>query len=397
MQHFHKIGRQQNEESNEEKVEMFLRGLPKSSKEINTIIGLVSKFVRMKGITHYVSAVSLGAVEYSTSIVEESRRNSGVGAGVDIKGAGAGFKGNAANTSTEEASNTLMIGDIASAKHGRGESVIEYKLQPIFTLICNKHGMIKRVLQCAVQHYIEENSKFQVLDFTLFIHFLVGGPYKVSCGYRFKNFWKVATNSYKEELKGTTSKTEASHFFVETSLDNPEAFNIAYYGENNSDEGRCSRYLITDSRFTGKDNGPLEMCELGAGNFVLEDGKGSRILSTYEWEEDPCYIRVAPRKIQRKSYLGYNEESCNSICRPKIKNNRKKSCWFRFKLNRVNIEQLRPQVNFDDDVTSLTCDCEVQQCRKRPLTDNTEGRRSKRPRLCSLKKKINSCIRETAI
>ena len=93
---------------------------------------------------------------------------------------------------------------------------------------------------------------------------------------------------------------------------------IAFFGSQEDDKKRGQRlrqYLMTNSRRTGHDAGPLKVgrhrtTAYGA-KFILQQfspgEKKSKRVFVNDWEGDACYLRVAPRLLQMKSYVGLKE------------------------------------------------------------------------------------------
>lgn len=138
---------------------------------------------------------------------------------------------------------------------------------------------------------------------------------------------------------GTTEQSEASVFYIEKHVC-PGEFNIAYYGEQYraKQKKRLSKYLTTRSKMSGKDPGPLQMGGPRAANLTLRHpSKAKSTLDTEEWTKDACYIRLAPRKMQKKSYVAFAGEldAVKSVC---VQCREEEGCITRFNLNRVEID-----------------------------------------------------------
>lgn len=127
----------QSGDQDEEKVEMYICENPKM---IPKVLDQVYSFLKEKKVTHYVSAIDLGAAVYSVSLLGKRKKTRGAhaGAGVDIL---AGIEAGARYTleAMHKVSRRHRIGDIDNVKRASGEGVIGYKLLPIFTLINEKH------------------------------------------------------------------------------------------------------------------------------------------------------------------------------------------------------------------------------------------------------------------
>lgn len=141
-------------------------------------------------------------------------------------------------------------------------------------------------------------------------------------------------------LQGTRNKADAGVFYVEKSVC-PGEFNIAYYnGEMNAPNSSSSMYVITKSKLTGKENGPLQVGGGRAANFTLRHASRDKAdLSVSDWEKDACFVKLAPRPTQHKSYLALNEKSNATMCVPNREAEKMGSIWLRFKLERTRSEE----------------------------------------------------------
>lgn len=138
---------------------------------------------------------------------------------------------------------------------------------------------------------------------------------------------------------GTTDKSKASIFYVEKQVC-PREFSIAYYGEeysNTSMRGQSvlSKHLTTKSRVKGRDEGPLRIGGGRAANFTLRHPRKTD-LGIDNWESDACFIKLAPRKMQRKSYVAFDVGKNKTMCVSCREEGEKFS--MRFNLTRVKIE-----------------------------------------------------------
>lgn len=116
-------------------------------------------------------------------------------------------------------------------------------------------------------------------------------------------------------------------------------FNIAYFGRKESDRYRKSGlYLTANTRF-GYDSGPLEVGGPDATEFILNHpSKDDESLSIDYWETDTCYVRLAPRPFQMKSFMAFDEESLKTVCVGSLRHEGKDNIWLRFQLRRVRSE-----------------------------------------------------------
>lgn len=138
---------------------------------------------------------------------------------------------------------------------------------------------------------------------------------------------------------GTSEKSEASIFYIEKHVC-PGEFNITYYGEefNSRKKLKSSKHLMTDSKMSGKDEGPLRIGGRRAANFTLRHPQQKNDdLGIEFWESDACFIKIAPRTMQRKSYIAFDIDSNKTVCIPCRKEEGGKYSM-RFGLTRVEIE-----------------------------------------------------------
>ncbi len=120
--------------------------------------------------------------------------------------------------------------------------------------------------------------------------------------------------NYKDEVRATTKREDASLFVIDKAVAEGE-FTIAFIGSQQDikeNKARVLQYLQTNSRKTGYDEGPLKVgryrgTSYGAKfilrQFPLNSTKSKKVYLN-SWEADLCYLRVAPRRLQRKSYVG---------------------------------------------------------------------------------------------
>ena len=142
----------------------------------------------------------------------------------------------------------------------------------------------------------------------------------------------------RNALLATREKEDAGMFYVEKSVC-PGEFSIAYYGGEIDAPESVSMYVVTKSKMTGKDNGPLQVGGGRAANFTLRHAsKQKSDLSVSDWERDACYVKLAPRMTQHKSYLALNQKSNMAVCVPKREVEEKTGVWLRFKLERPKSE-----------------------------------------------------------
>lgn len=114
-----------------------------------------------------------------------------------------------------------------------------------------------------------------------------------------------------------------------------------------------SKYITKNARFKGEGEGPLQVQGRNAGYFVLRHlTKKKCELTTEYWETDACNIRLLPRKMQKRSYLAFDEEANRALYVHSSQNDRR-NILTRFRLFRVGIEHMRCQLGsteFDDRI-----------------------------------------------
>ena len=123
------------------------------------------EFVRTFHVTHYVSSVDLGALEYSVITEEDYSREIGLAGSLgleDVVAAVLKTKGRYTSERTHTSSRIKRVGLIKNPDSGdyyvpRGtyaEAVIGVEVKPIHVLV--RHQDLRRVLRHAVTHYIED-------------------------------------------------------------------------------------------------------------------------------------------------------------------------------------------------------------------------------------------------
>ena len=146
-----------------------------------------------------------------------------------------------------------------------------------------------------------------------------GGPFLICCERNGEAvYWKVDNSEGHKDLTGTYNRDEATIFYIEKHS-RPGEFNILSYGEVvktlPDSPIKISNYLST----VGRDEGPLQMQGRKAAKLTLRHpAKRTEELSIQLWEKDGCFIKLAPRKMQKKGYLAFKfaGESSKSIFVP---------------------------------------------------------------------------------
>lgn len=144
-------------ESETDKVLQYLNEDDKSDK-FKLVVHEAYIFLKSEKITHYISAIYLGAAEYSISKTKETAISLGGGIDIDLRSlVGVGGGGNFSNIKTTKESNQQKFGKIGIVKRGVGENVVKYKTMPVSKL--SHHEMLCKVLKEAVKSYLERASK----------------------------------------------------------------------------------------------------------------------------------------------------------------------------------------------------------------------------------------------
>ena len=126
-------------------------------KELDAIAADCRGFVENLGITHYVSAIELGAMKYYASMVESKHTSIGggatIGAGSETEGGLSALTEKLLFRSTKEEHLIGRIGkDHTVERGGLDEAVIGFQIQPIYNLV--RVPGLQAALQQAVKEYI---------------------------------------------------------------------------------------------------------------------------------------------------------------------------------------------------------------------------------------------------
>ena len=177
------------------------------------------------------------------------------------------------------------------------------------------------------------------------------GPFAVTCERNGQTtYWKVGVGSdEKQVIMGTKSKNEASIFYIEKQV-RPGVFNITHYGEQVLSDAKKtpSKYLSVKSRLTGSDEGPLQIRGKRAAYFVLKHPttKKRDDLTTEFWESHSCCIRLAPRKLQKKTYVAFDWDANKTL----YTRSERGGITTRFRLSRIGIEHARARASLGPDI-----------------------------------------------
>ena len=138
-----------------DRLQMFLMEFPDRVEEV---VEKIYVFIKTEKLTHYISSISLGAVEYSVSTTTRSTLSAGSGAGIGndfVAGGGAGTKG--VREKSVKTSRDQRIGDLGVVARGKGEAVVGYEILPVYTLV--RQEAVKKAVQKAVKFYLERESE----------------------------------------------------------------------------------------------------------------------------------------------------------------------------------------------------------------------------------------------
>ena len=145
--------------NDDESLEDFINRARAEEKKL--IILHCTEFVRHYKITHYVSYIQLGALEYSVFSKEDYDSSFGGGGNVGFdKIATLSVSGSRSSKKSWKTSHERMIGKITDSKVIRGshdEAVVGVKVQPLFILV-KKFPYLQFALQWSINRYIEEHQ-----------------------------------------------------------------------------------------------------------------------------------------------------------------------------------------------------------------------------------------------
>ena len=119
--------------------------------EVAMVTADCNHFVRLHGVTHYITSVTLGASEHT--IMTESQYAQAVKVGYDFSISGTRFKSSKSFLSMQ------CLGRIANEKAGN-EAVIEVKVLPLHSLV-QRNPQLHLAMQDALLQYIEEKAAQQ--------------------------------------------------------------------------------------------------------------------------------------------------------------------------------------------------------------------------------------------
>ncbi len=104
---------------------------------------------------------------------------------------------------------------------------------------------------------------------------------------------------------------------------------------------KMSNYISAKSKITsGRHEGPVLVEGRAAKLTLRHPAIKDTVPSIHEWELDACYIKLAPRKTQKKSYIAFafDGETCKSMCVESRQKEEGNNLVLRFILTRVGID-----------------------------------------------------------
>ena len=152
-------------------------------------------------------------------------------------------------------------------------------------------------------------------------------------------YWTITKWNGKNSIFATSEKEDAAVFSIEKTAI-PNEFQIAHY----RGEKKESAYFVNiekvflGSFIVGREDGPLQIGGGYAANFTLctEDDDPKKI-DVELWEGKSRFIRVAPRRIQMRSYLALGPNGM--IMRVPSRKQDTKNVFTQFLLERISINQ----------------------------------------------------------
>ena len=125
------------------------------------IIVKASAYFEEERVTHYISAISLGAHLQSEKQTETNKKGGGasLSAGSDPVGEVRGL----VKVSIAEGKIVDMYqkqGDVAKVKEGEGECRIDYKSMEVFHLLRPELNKLREVLASAIKFYLNQKSEY---------------------------------------------------------------------------------------------------------------------------------------------------------------------------------------------------------------------------------------------
>lgn len=167
------------EQENSRLLEVLTRIIDRGEKEeLKLLLNACRDFVNHFRITHYVSAIELGAAEYRVLTEQDYYSKVGLGGSFGLeKLVGAVFSGSASSRRTKKASDLRTIGNIAKPqgtveRGSYAEAVVGVKIQPISELV--KLQFLQLALKKALVNFVEKrgdaSGKSRQRHFSFFPH-----------------------------------------------------------------------------------------------------------------------------------------------------------------------------------------------------------------------------------
>ena len=151
------------EQENSSALEALARIIHRGEKEeLKLLLNACRDFVTHFRITHYVSAIELGAAEYRVLTEQDYYSKVGLGGSFGLeKLVGAVFSGSASSRRTKKASDLRTIGNIAKPqgtveRGSYAEAVVGVKIQPISNLV--RLQFLQLALKKALVHFVEKQG-----------------------------------------------------------------------------------------------------------------------------------------------------------------------------------------------------------------------------------------------
>lgn len=259
------------------------------------------QFVNHFHVTHYVSAIELGASKYRVMSDEEYHTQMTVGGNVGVEQmASVAVSQKAQWSSRNRQSEVTKIGRFGEkglVKRGTsGEAVVGVKLQPISSLIRIKK--LQKILQNQIKNYIdssEENSKI--------------GPFYITCDS--ERLFLTVNDQF--QVVATRDEKQAKKFFIIPNDDGLTPFEFSIVNKPESVYKRIKpvpRYLCATMDAWGNNPGPLPL-KLNAKETKSRLTLHSRMMRSYNpvditpWVNgrEIFYINCKHRAVKGDSYL----------------------------------------------------------------------------------------------
>lgn len=290
-----------------------------NKEDFKNIIRACKEFVKHFRITHFVSAIELGAAEYRVLTEEEYSIAVGVAGtfGID-KLANLVVSQESKWSRKTRASDIKSIGVITKNQYvergSHDEAVVGVKIQPITNLV--KMSFLHLALKKALISFVESQSDAS------------DGPYILSCR---NDTVYLAINPEDGSVVATEDIHRSSLFYIIPTdvVDQPYGFYIAHYSDDSSSHRGVrrrstslalkqtslepvARYINAPLSVLGRNSGPLfvqESVSKHDSRFVLHHRivgkKGSTPVSLTSWTSgrDTFYINCVSRKLRTDGYF----------------------------------------------------------------------------------------------